>query len=256
MRIDVFRLYWPPILNDGSRPRPLRNAGHAVDDCEAGIILDRDRRRSSFLSSTPAGENRCLETPLAQRFPNLGFCRFDLPFERPGFGRNASPRKGKVRNHVQAIWLHPLEFSFGQCSQFARFSKSSTFAEDASKFYYSVNSRKWIILLARELFERIFLFASIPRSLRQPFSFSSLFLSLFLSLYQEFGNQCVARWKIIMRAMERASEQSSDSELEYPWHRNSWRPLWSPFFHRAAQSARGIRCIAHANIVGRRFTRW
>lgn len=58
-----------------------------------------------------------------------------------------------------------------------------------------------------------------------------------------FGNQCVVRWKITMQSgwsNERTSEWSSDSEYEYPWHRNSWRPLWSPFFHRASQSIRGI----------------
>lgn len=44
------------IPGDGSRRQPLRNAGHALDDCEAGIILDRNQR-SSFLSFVSAGEN-------------------------------------------------------------------------------------------------------------------------------------------------------------------------------------------------------
>jgi len=122
MRFDVFRLYWPPrvrVLNDGSRRRRVvaRRAGHALDDCEAGIILDRDRRRSSFLSSAPA-ENRCLETPLAQRFPNLGTSVFT---EHPDGGRVFPKRKshvfprrkrGKLASEAtsKARRLHLLEF--------------------------------------------------------------------------------------------------------------------------------------------------
>lgn len=79
-------------------------------------------------------------------------------------------------------------------------------------FYIHVSLR-WNLIITKTL-QITNLYSFVLRQL-------IILISWNLVLSIQFGNQWVSKWKTTKQENVLASEWSSDSEFEYPWHRNS-----------------------------------